>query len=291
MASSVTDLMHEYHRLAADALLGGESNNVAVAILEAAEAGQFERLQKLLSEHQSLVDAQDSETGDTPLIAAARRGHREVVDLLLSYGADVTLENDSCDSVLDVAGDDLRRHILKSITHEDRSMTNAKALLQSAWLGDAVSVKKCLSGSHYLDVNSSNKDGLTPLLLVTKDVSLFSEVQNAMETEYNPVDVLEQLLANHDADVNQSDKFGRSPLHMIASAGPSIHATKMVSLLLQNGSTADGQSSSSLSPLHMASSRGHMTVIVALVEEGGADVNLQAEGTGDTPLILSVSCL
>ena len=31
------------------------------------------------------------------------------------------------------------------------------------------------SGSHYLDVNSSNKDGLTPLLLVTKDVSLFSE--------------------------------------------------------------------------------------------------------------------
>jgi hypothetical protein len=37
MASSVTDLMHEYHRLAADALLGGESNNVAVAILEAAE--------------------------------------------------------------------------------------------------------------------------------------------------------------------------------------------------------------------------------------------------------------
>ena len=78
------------------------------------------------------------------------------------------------------------------------------------------------SGSHYLDVNSSNKDGLTPLLLVTKDVSLFSEgtyimshhshhmytcwqttlvtcfsVQNAMETEYNPVEVLEELLANH----------------------------------------------------------------------------------------------
>ena len=84
----------------------------------------------------------------------------------------MTLENDCRDSVLDVAGSSLRRHILSewgggrrggrgwlrsdtvgdviyyfssaSIDHEDRSMSNAKALLQSAWLGDAVSVKRCL---------------------------------------------------------------------------------------------------------------------------------------------------
>lgn len=38
------------------------------------------------------------------------------------------------------------------------------------------------SGSHYLDVNSSNRDGLTPLLLVTKDVSLFTK---GMESQYH----------------------------------------------------------------------------------------------------------
>ena len=32
----------------------------------------------------------------------------------------------------------------ESIKHEDRAMTNAQALLQAAWLGDAVSVKRCL---------------------------------------------------------------------------------------------------------------------------------------------------
>lgn len=36
----------------------------------------------------------------------------QVVDVLLGYGADVTLENDCRDSVLDVAGDKLRAHIL-----------------------------------------------------------------------------------------------------------------------------------------------------------------------------------
>ena len=32
----------------------------------------------------------------------------------------------------------------ESIQHEDRSMSNAKALLQSAWIGDAVSLKRYL---------------------------------------------------------------------------------------------------------------------------------------------------
>lgn len=40
----------------------------------------------------------------------------QVVDLLLSYGADVTLENDCRESVLDVAGDKLRSHILSKST-------------------------------------------------------------------------------------------------------------------------------------------------------------------------------
>ena len=76
-----------------------------------------------------------------------------------------------------------------------------------------------------------------------------------MKTDYNPVKVVEQLL-DHQAyvpgivthipplqlhtththsDVNQSDQFGRSPLHLIASSSH-IHATKMVSLLLEYGS-------------------------------------------------------
>ena len=43
------------------------------------------------------------------------------------------------------------------------------------------------------------------------------------------------------------------------------------------------------SPLHIASSEGHTAIIVALVEEGRADVNLQGGDKKDTPLMLSVS--
>ena len=42
------------------------------------------------------------------------------------------------------------------------------------------------------------------------------------------------------------------------------------------------------SPLHVASSKGHRAIIVALVEEGGADVNIRGGEREDTPLMLSV---
>ena len=131
----------------------------------------------------------------------------------------------------------LTRPHTDSIKHEDRAMTNAQALLQAAWLGDTVSVKRCLvcvcvyvcvcvcvtihsytfpylptqshpplfppsssspfshthtpssshthpppsshshtqSGNHYLDVNCRNSDSMTPLLLVTRDISFFEK--------------------------------------------------------------------------------------------------------------------
>ena len=54
---------------------------------------------------------------------------------------------------------------------------------------------------------------------------------------------------------------------------------------------ADSMDSKTLAPLHVASSQGHMSIIVALVEEGGADINSRGGDQKDTPLILTVSVL
>ena len=93
----------------------------------------------------------------------------EVIKLLLRYSADITVQNDSDETVLDIASQRIKRIIIgvsyeweefqdgrvnmnlcffpESIYHEDRAMSNAQALLQSAWLGDAVSVKRSLDVS------------------------------------------------------------------------------------------------------------------------------------------------
>ena len=41
-------------------------------------------------------------------------------------------------------------------------------------------------------------------------------------------------------------------------------------------------------PLHVASEAGHTAIIVALLEEGGADINMKGGERGDTALMLSV---
>ena len=60
----------------------------------------------------SSVNARCPSSGDTPLIAAAREGHFDVVNLLLKYGADVTAQNDSDETAFDVSTEDMRRVLL-----------------------------------------------------------------------------------------------------------------------------------------------------------------------------------
>ena len=50
---------------------------------------------------------------------------------------------------------------------------------------------------------------------------------------------------------------------------------------------SDSTDSSLNTPLHYASSHGNMAIIVALVEEGGANINKPSGERGDTPLMVS----
>ncbi len=43
-------------------------------------------------------------------------------------------------------------------------------------------------------MNCKNTDGLTPLLLVTRDAQLFERLSDRAVKEYDPVEVMEQLL-------------------------------------------------------------------------------------------------
>lgn len=43
---------------------------------------------------------------------AAREGHEDVVEVLLMHGADVTVQNDADETVLDVASERMRKRIL-----------------------------------------------------------------------------------------------------------------------------------------------------------------------------------
>lgn len=51
------------------------------------------------------------------------------------------------------------------------------------------------SSDECLDINFSNRHGLTPLMLSVRDVDLFENLD--MLTVYRPVEVLSELLKHH----------------------------------------------------------------------------------------------
>lgn len=113
------------------------------------------------------------------------------------------------------------------------------------------------------------------------------------------------------SDVEASDSHGKTALHLISDEGGGgkggdIQAKKVVSLLLQSGSSTSNDNNnkyhynniitdtvddSGYTPLHVAASKGHTAIIVALIEEGNANIDVRGGDNKDTPLMLSVSCI
>lgn len=46
-----------------------------------------------------------------------------------------------------------------------------------------------------MDVDTPNRDGLTPLMLAVRDVDLFESLKGRLPWEYNPLGVVRELLS------------------------------------------------------------------------------------------------
>lgn len=82
-----------------------------------------------------------------PLIAACRNGHTKIVQLLLKFGADVTLRNYECETAVSVSSAAIRKMLLESV---ERSGCSHRHLLQAAWQGNISVVQQLLVSERWL---------------------------------------------------------------------------------------------------------------------------------------------
>ncbi|XP_013411766.1 ankyrin repeat domain-containing protein 12, partial [Lingula anatina] len=134
-----------------------------------------------------------------------------------------------------------------------------------------------------LDVNCKNADGLTPLLLVTRNVDLFEKLNKQLHKEYNPLEVVAELLT-HSGDPDVFDSEGKNPLHY-ASLCKTPLAGRLVSCMLEEGVESGAKDRRCNTPIHCASRSGNVDVMLALID-GGMDVNVRGFA-GATPLHVS----
>lgn len=182
-------------------------------LLEAAAAGQVERIQDLLARGAS-VGARD-QVGMSALMFAAREGRIEAVKVLLERGSDLHAANQYGGTAFGLAMLNSRAEVVAYLIERgaEPSMGGKPALLQAA----TPAVAKALL-DHGMDVNVRDSTGTTALMVA------------AGTGRYD----VASFLIEHGADVNAVTKHGATALS-VASTGPFGADRRMMKLLKKAG--------------------------------------------------------
>jgi len=184
--------------------------------VRAAQEDNLEELTALIAGMD--VNLRDKRSNTTALEHAVRNANREMVQLLLSSGADVNLKNGSGETVLMMLDGDATSELVWDLINAGANV-NVKddsgntALMQASSTDNLEAVKALLDAG--AEVNTRNKEGRTALMLA------------AAEGRVNIVRTL--VLAGADMDVTDEDK-----MNALAHAADNDH-TAVVRFLKSKG--------------------------------------------------------
>ncbi|XP_067670056.1 serine/threonine-protein phosphatase 6 regulatory ankyrin repeat subunit A-like [Haliotis asinina] len=242
--------------------------------------------------------------GRTPVMVAAERGHRQVLDFLVSEGGDVSFRDTEDDSILHVAcvgGDvEMVKHLLQMNVFNINSRgkygrtpvmlaaefghielfyflvcrggdlmlvdDNGDSILHVA-CGGNVKMVKCLLSLDIIPINSRGCRGNTPIMASA------SRGHKA---------VFEMFVKNQ-ADLSLVNEDGNNVLHIACIHGS---ASIVNLLLLKHAVDINGRGKYGRTPVMLAAEFGHSNVFELLVQHG-ADVRLRDD---DGNNILHISC-
>ncbi|KAK5620293.1 hypothetical protein CRENBAI_025869 [Crenichthys baileyi] len=170
-----------------------------------------------------VVEVSDTEDKEeqrrVALFAACRNNKSEAVQGLLRADADLTLCNHREQTALYISPPELQEKMVWWMTRPH--LSPQAQLLQAAWQGDLGSVRQLLSQTDSVDVNIANSDGATAVMLAIRDVDMFEGMATWLPWEYNPVEVVKELL-KFSAELRGRDRNSCSALHYAANLSSTL---------------------------------------------------------------------
>jgi len=244
--------------------INATSEDRTTALMAAASQGHV-RIVRLLIARGAIIDARRAD-GQTALIRSAAENRNDSVKVLLASGADIeAADARGMTSLIYAAAnigaedpDGLTLPVVETLLSrgarpDHRAGDGSTALAWAARKGEQAILQALISKN--ADVNSTDKDGRTPLMHAAMGGGAPS--------------IAATLIARK-ANVNARDKQGTTALAMTARR----RTAGMLRLLLANGADPNRRDNEGATPLFEATRFGRLENVRALLE-GGADPGLQ----------------
>ena len=200
----------------------------------------------------------------TPLMLAIENGHANAVNVLLQYGANVALTDDSGFTALHYACEYNGSPEVLSFLISNGADVDARSSYNPVFSVPSENGYADMKAARVRTVNTSSDNGVTPLMIA------------ARESHLNVV----TFLVREGADVSLPDYDGRTAVH--CAVGSSDNSCEILSCLIENGADINKRRMDNQTPLMVAVEKGLVSVATFLIEHG-ADVDLQNEN-GNTAL-------
>jgi ankyrin repeat protein len=216
----------------------------STAFIEAIKAGEFDRVKAMVSADPGLIDAH-SQTGDSAILTAVYHRQKEIVNLLVSRGASLTLF-EAC------AAGELER-VERLLTGDPASINQHGTdgwtpLHLTAFFGHAKLTELLLGKGADVGARSKNANGNTPLHAALAGNHKF----------------VAGLLMGAGADVDAADAAGWRPLHL-AAFNNNLDAMRT---LIAQGADLHAANADGRTPLALAQERNQREAAALLKRHG-----------------------
>lgn len=272
------------------------SARAAGGLLEAVKKGDAKMASDIIKKDPDAIREKGKyETG--PLHAAALKGDKEMIKLLLEKGASPDATDHFKKTPLFLASSPEIADMLIAAGADVKAVDRRG----NGLLHEAVKSKNAAMTEYYikkgLSVNAANESGQTPLALSVEagEAAVFNALMAAGAAtdakeklfEWSPLHVaimngrldMAEALIKAGAAIEATDRYGRTPLHYVRSR-------EAAEFLLSKNADASSLTKKGGTVLHSAAASGSAGVVKFFIEKG-FDMN-QKDAEGETPLFKAV---